>query len=691
MVEVRQTKLHRAYSKIVDEGQDVHISGQPGIGKTEFFNNLQERLSDGYHIEEKVVSEHHEPKDLENDLLNLARTAANQRDLQSNQLISFSFGLPSFFSGGATKDDRERDLHKLESLTSDWSGTPLLLFVDDIHKIADDENVVRGVISEFSAALGENVQMITAGQISASRVNDIEDIPLTLYSLEETRVFLEDAFDDLTDDIVQDVHSRAEGHPLYLRLLIESTDDIEELRLSRDEVYTTIEERYLDSLEPEIEQFLRQVAPLPELDEKTCHGIVDNLSVTEITRILRTLNQRGIVQKVNRTDDGDNLYKIHEHFRKYLAQKHQNQDEVHRNAFQYHIYEISEKIPNNGKEAWANSLPHSFYAQYHLREIYGDNITADHFLEEMDRLNLSYPRRGLVVVYTSIGVLPEEALNIWDLEFPVFNDWLSEEVENEPLADFIKQLVEWWLSQFQDDPKRLEDIEVDASLDDLPIEEKPVEELDISKQHAKQLRISRDHVFQFFLGEEYYHNKAHQEQALKLFDRYGISLDVAIEFKDTVISILSDSEVEDELDHLTDQYHKGVGELLEESLMSRIDVHQISHHAMDLGQEMFETLHYDIFLSSGTPEELAIEGGEVLEDAENPAFAMMWYALCTTYFRENWPDSEVFDEVKDRYLEQRENRRIYEEELEEPIFEVEETSKAVVLEGTDADDSRMTD
>lgn len=692
MVEVRQEQLQRAYSKIVDDGKDLHISGQPGIGKTVFLDNLQSRLSDEYKSREKTVSSHHDPDDLESDLLHLARDAAKQRDLRPNQVTGLSAGVLSFLSLGAEKDDREEDRHKLEQLTADWSGTPLVLVLDDIHKIADEEETVRDVISDFSSLLGENVNLVTAGQISLSRTVPVEEIHLNLYTRDETQRFLEATFDDVTTDCVQEIHTAVEGHPLYLRTLAEYTDDLDDLRLPRDDVYSRIEEYYIESLPPETEQFLRQVAPLPELDEKTCNGIIDDLSITEIDRILRMLSQRVIVQQVNRTNDGTKIYKIHEGFRRFLIQKHENEEAVHRNAFQYHIREIADKVPDGGKEAWESSIPHSFYVNYHLNEIYSDEVTPDHFITELDRMDLSYPLRGIVVFYTSVGIMPKEAPDIWRLEFSTLSDWLYETVEHEPVADFLHQAVDCFLSQFHDDnPKQLEDIQIEGSLDDLPMESQPITELDISEQHAQRLRNSVDYTLKFFLVEEPYRSKTHREHALKLLDTYGLSLDVVLAFRSQIKAILSDSDIGDEFDEVTEQYQESIGSELENSLASSLDFYELSEQATDLGTEILENFHYRTLLSSGLLEEIAVDGGDVLEDADNPAFATAWYALFIAYFRKNDPDSPVFSEVKSRYIAQLEQRREYEEDLESPMFNAKETAKNLELEEAEPDELQPTD
>ncbi|ELY49140.1 hypothetical protein C495_01015, partial [Natronorubrum sulfidifaciens JCM 14089] len=100
--------------------------------------------------------------------------------------------------------------HKLKDLTANWSGTPLVVFVDDIHKIADDEDIVCDVINDFASVLGNNVHLVTAGQISIPSDSIVEEFRLNLYTRDETQVFLEASFDEVTEDHVHDVHTAVE-------------------------------------------------------------------------------------------------------------------------------------------------------------------------------------------------------------------------------------------------------------------------------------------------------------------------------------------------------------------------------------------------------------------------------------------------------------------------------------------------
>jgi len=670
MVKVRKEQLERAKSKITDNNKDLHISGEPGIGKSEFLSHLQDELATNYTIDTQTVRLHHSRDDLERDLLHRTRRNAKNRDSLPNQSTGASGGAGPV-SGGVQLDDRVRDLHKLEDLTEDWSGDPFLLCVDDIHKIDDNKKIVREIIDEISAALGDQIQLVTAGQIGGvSGVTDVEEIHLNLYTEEETRLFLQETVGDLSPDTVRNVHTGVEGHPLYLSLLTASSEDEKDLRLPEDEVYDTIEHRYIEALPHDTVTFLRQVAPLPELNEKTCSGIIDGLSEAEAARKLRELNRRVIIQQVNRTDDQDSIYKIHERFRNFLVQKNRNNDEINRTAFQYHIQEVVTNFKEGGdrQEPMKISLPHFFHLRQHLKNLYGDEAGPEAFIKEIEQMSLSYPERGIVIIHSVFGVFPTDPATLWQLEYDTFSDWVYEICDNEYQAELIVQLVEWGLSQFDDDSMDLTDVRVDGSLDELPVDSQPMNDLNLAEEHVERLRRIGRNILCFFLIEEPYRSKTHQQQVIHLLDTYGISIDVALTFKNRIKTILRNSELGDQFEALFEEYTATVGKEFEDSLNSSLDYYELRDQSMQLGEELFENLHYEVFLHSGLLKEIAIEGGKILEEAENPGFAMLWYGLFTSYFGDNNPDSSAFNQLKELYIEQLEDRHMYEMSIENPVI-----------------------
>ncbi len=680
MARVRAEALDRAYSKITNDRKNIHISGEPGIGKSEFLQHLIGDLSDDFNVLQKDVRVHHTTEKLERDLLHLARSAAPESQSKRSELVSVSGGVAGI-SGGGTVDDRVRDLHKLGDLTANWSGEPLILCIDDIHKIDDDEKVIRDVIGEISSVLGNDVHLVTVGQISGIHDKEVEEIHLNLFTISETKVFLHDEFGQLEEETVSNVHSAVDGHPLYLSLLTESTDSEEDLVLPEDEVLDSIEENYIDGLSPEEYRFLRQVAPLPELDEKTCSGVTEDWSSVEIDRLLRGLNRRTIVQEVNRTDDGHKIYKIHEVFRDLLTRKHRNQKEVCRQALHHHLEEISYHVTEGGEDSLLESLPHSFYVKYHLQVVYGEDAGVDKLLEEINQTELEYPHRGFVVVYSGFSVLPQDIVDLWQQELSHFQDWIFENTENEIQAELVCRIIEWVLSQFGDeDPMVLSDINIEGSLNDIPEAEQPIQDMELSDQHAKRMQKAWLDILRFFLTKEPYKTKMHRQQVDKTFEIYGISEELIFEFRDQCKSTLSNSDLGDEFESFLEGSVSSMGEEFKRSTKSSIDFYEVRDQAIEMGQKIFDDLHYQILVNSGVLADVAEEGGEVLQKAENPVFAMFWYSLFTVYFRDKTPDSEDFDQFKELYLNQLEKRREYEKQIQDPIIRAKNSAESLGLE-----------
>jgi len=468
--------------------------------------------------------------------------------------------------------------------------------------------------------------------------------------------------------------------------LTESTDIEEDLVLPEDEVLDSIEKNYIDGLSREEYRFLRQVAPLPELDEKTCNGVTEDWSSVEIDNLLRGLNRRTIVQEVNRTDDGHKIYKIHEVFRDLLIRKHRNQKEVCRQALYHHLEEISYHVMEGSEDSLLESLPHSFYVKHHLGAIYGEDAGANELLEEINQTELEYPHRGFIVIYSGFSVLPQDVVNLWQRELSHFQKWIFENTENEIQAELVCHIIEWGLSQFGDEnPMVLSDINIEGSLDDIPEAEQAIQDMELSDQHAKRMQKAWLHVLRFFLTEEPYKTKTHRQQVNKTFEVYGISEELIFEFRDQCKSTLRNSDLGDEFEGFLEASVTSMGEEFKGSTKSSIDFYEVRDQSIEMGRKLFDDFHYQVLLNSGVLADVAEKGGEVLENAENPVFAMFWYSLFTVYFREKAPDSEDFAQVKELYLNQLEKRRGYEKQIQDPIIMAKNSAESLGLEEAEMD------
>ena len=677
MAEVRIDQLEEASTKILADEQSIHISGEPGIGKSEFLRNIITQLESYYHIETHTVQRQHTSEILEQDLLHIVRRAAPERDSKPNQTVSGG-GSGLGFGANWERDDRARDLLKLQDLTRGWSGYPLLVCVENIERISDDDKEVRGIIADIAAHLSEPVQLITVGRVSELSECGVEEIQLKLYTIEETRRFLESEYEEVTDDTVSEVHNAAEGHPSYIRLLIDSSTDITDFQLPDNEVLDTIESRYIDALPADTEEFLREVAPLPELEEKVCSSVLEDFSPTEVEHLLKRLNRRDIVQSENRTDEGDRIYTIHYHFRMFLLQKHGDATDVHRKAIQHNLNELVRVITSDMDDRWTLSMPYSFRIRYHLQQLGNGEVTPEAFREEVDRADIAYPVRGVVMVYAGMGIMPSEAVPLFRQEHELFGDWILESVDNQPQAQFVVKITEWLLSQLaDDDPMHLSEVEVEGSMDDLPAEAQPFADLEMSEEFAKKVHQSRLHLLQYFLNQEPYCKKTHREHTRSQMDLVGISFEVLKELKSAIDAVIRDSGVDSGLEAVMDEYKEGMGQQLSNTLSSNVDFYLLRNQMMDVGKEVFNSVHHDLILHTGLLADVAIEGGKELEKADNPGFALIWYSFFTMCLRNYDEESDDFERVRERFESTLEKRKQYEKGIEDPLFTAEDDVPAI--------------
>jgi hypothetical protein len=235
------------------------------------------------------------------------------------------------------------------------------------------------------------------------------------------------------------------------------------------------------------------------------------------------------------------------------------------------------------------------------------------------------------------------------------------------------------LSQFGDeDPVELSEIRVEGSMDDLPIESQSFDELDVSEVQAQRIESSFKNILSYFLIEEPYRSSTHRRTARKQIESYGISVDLLSEFRSEVKRTVIQSQFGEEFESLVEQYVETVGQEFEGSLTSSLDFHGLRDQMMELGRGAFDDLHEDLFIDTGVLEEIVVNGGEVLEEAENPAFAMLWYHFYFAYLGQQ-PSADVPEGLQERYHQLVRARKAYEVDLDEPMFKADEADELAEL------------
>ncbi|WP_436926052.1 hypothetical protein [Halosimplex amylolyticum] len=168
-----------------------------------------------------------------------------------------------------------------------------------------------------------------------------------------------------------------------------------------------------------------------------------------------------------------------------------------------------------------------------------------------------------------------DVLEFYELELDLFEDWLLDTTENEPVARLILQLIEWGISQPKEDSMELSDVSIESGLEDLPKEAEPFADMEVSEKHEERMRKSMQHIFRYFSEEEYYKGKEHRQHAEKGFEMMGISPEVLKRLRNRGESVLFDSELEDEVDDIMEHYFGELEDEFDNALASSLNSYRI--------------------------------------------------------------------------------------------------------------------
>jgi len=331
-------------AEYIEEGAShIHISGEPGIGKTTTLQRITTDIDPDYETDIREIRPNHSLEDFSREVCHaLFDHLPDDKTEEGKRLTGVSIGPV----GGLSWDEEAPDVNRahfgyrdaLVELSELFpKDKPLLICIDDVHELGDDRRAIQGAIKETADTLPSNITLITTGRLA---FRDLETaVSLDTFTEEQTATLLRKAFPEIGDDQIQHIHEEVDGHPLYLGLLIESNEDAAALELPDDEVYTAIEERYLQFLSPNEHRILRATAPLRELHEAVCAYVLPDaydLDRVAVADILESLSTRTVVQPIGRTHTGLAKFKVHDVFREFLAERCDCTEETEKRAFQYY-------------------------------------------------------------------------------------------------------------------------------------------------------------------------------------------------------------------------------------------------------------------------------------------------------------------------------------------------------------------
>lgn len=420
---MRDDEFYSVLQAVDDGVHTVHISGQPGVGKSTFLEDLEDELSEWYRTRVLYVREGNTPTTLSQDLLIEARDAVGTLSALINRATGVSVGIGPV-SAGVSTDDRARHLRKLASLSESVNEYKrLIFFVDDVHKL-DEPEVTRDFLRELSSTLGENVHLITAGRLTFEDAD--YTVHLETFSREETANYLQEEYPNVDDETIDGVYENLEGHPYYLGLLSEAAGDDSTFELPTEDTRNFIERAYLDSMSAEEEEFIRKTAGLAELDEAICSAVLDDVSSTQARRILDSLSTKAVVQELGRSEDtGDRVFKVHDLFQEFLYEQLDNPEQLHRAAFQYYAGRLYDEV--EGSEApMLEGFVYGLLGNAHLEEIYYGDPEVEQFREEVDRLEFEpHERLQLMFGYAPYAPTPgDQSATLLALELDDYTEWI---------------------------------------------------------------------------------------------------------------------------------------------------------------------------------------------------------------------------------------------------------------------------
>lgn len=683
MADVRKDEIHAASEALKDGLQTIHISGEPGVGKTTFLEDLSKKLSESYEVRTLTARESNDTAILLQDLLleieELVGTISKIRD----RLVGGSIGAGGI-SVGASLEDRRRDLRKLGDLASSVSNSTHLIFcIDDVHKLNEGNLAhVRGFLQDMGDNLPDNIHLVTAGQMAFPEAE--LEINLGMFTKEETQEILENRFPDIDQETLDAVHSHLDGHPYYIGLITESGEDESILELPEEDYYEAVEESYLRSLTADEEEFLRQTAPLVELEESICSAVL-GMSKTEARRTLEALGDKVVVRELGRGErHGEKVYKVHDLFRRFLYDRLEDPESIHRSAFRFYSNLLVDEV--EGSEAPPlDGFAYGTLAGIHLNHIYNDNPSVEEIRKEIDGLEYS-PRdrfKFLLGFLTYLGGedLPHDVVLQRELE--EYSEWLenveTDDEEQELSRKFFLLVVDMLRAQMMIMSSE-EDQDAGIELLNDVIGRIREEEFEMVQKEsgdsvAQFLRDLLEAVSRISTAVEIDENTIEQkqlEETYTILERYGLERDIAERFVEMSQEFVEDIDPGDQMEQFVENRLEEAFDDIDESGVTRSVLLQMQTTLISEVNEWIQSFGSAAMGESHRLMSYIREAGEILEEAENPFFVTVWYSIWINFFSLFAPDSKMVRELERRHSRHEQARMEYEAEVENPLVEIEE-------------------
>lgn len=685
MKDVRGSELKVALDAMTEGATSIHISGEPGVGKTVFLTRLLEELPETY--ESLIVNayENYDTTALTQELLYEMHDAVGAISSLIQKLTGGSIGLGPVSIGASVEDDR-RHLQKLGELSKKYPKTRhFVICIDDVHNLAGNgHDTVRGFLNELSEKLAPNVHLITAGQMTYEGADHV--VELGMFSQEETEIVLRNQFPNIDQDTVRDVHEELEGHPYYIGLLRESTESEGVLTLSEEEYRTSIEEKYLRWLSTEEEKFLRRSAPLVELEETICSEVF-GYSQTEVRRLTESLSEKVVVRELGRSEEsGEKVYKVHDLFRGFLYERIKNPEEVHREVFQHYADQLLEDV-RDSQAPPVEGITNGSFASIHLSQMFDDEPEVQDIQSEIDKLDYNLWDRLKFV----LGFFPYIGNDDWPTdefligEFDGFREtWGQIDPDDDVDERISHEIGLIFLDLFRAQLRVMSDTEFDESGEQIL-------EHNIDRVHDPELiRLIEGQEGEMFARffPDFFEvinrtiivietdddglETRNLNEIYSIFEEYGLERPVLERFVRECRKLSEDIDPGEQIEDFVEEQVEDALNDIDDSGVTRVTLLRLQTKVIDEIGEWTNSFAAVVLADSDRFNDFLEESGLILEEAENPFFAAAWYSRWAGFFEWIAPDSPIVTKLKSSFEVQAERRREYEETLDEPIAEIDE-------------------
>lgn len=680
----RGRELSQVVESISEGTRVVHISGEPGIGKTTFLDLLGKEFG-AKTVVHRFSLLHREGQDhlvgkVYDKLSGEPKGFDKLRYWWSGLSLSTpgSWGVSIAFDKPATLDPFQKLRNLGEYLPEDER---YLFLIDDIHHVYDGSESLTTALEALADALPSNVHFLTAGRTplgSTHRPERIDEIELPCFTEEQTKRYLLRRFEGMSGETASQVHNRLAGHPFYIAIFAESTEDPVNPQLPKEDLYRNLREMYLETLTAQEERFLIRTSPLLDLDEDLVGWVLPNCDGAEARVLLNDLREKTVVREIPRGPADEPAYKVHDAFRKYLHERGDDHHDVRRRAFQYYARPFL-RADEYDREWLMQNLPSALLARAHLEALYDTTLSAEAVREEISRTEVEESEKFGSSLFLGFFLLEDDAeirrlveLELDDAESSVS----SQERFSDHEKDFILLIFDWFRGIIQASGENPNLGEASETFKDVRSRAREIEEISDEggnihfrwvadsvcfATHATMLAATR--------GTE--EAPPHRNECLAILEDYGLPKSISEEFIDEVTSLVEATDIGNVIE-------TRLNEILEETL-NELTVGGVTRRAIydlpttlqaraeDTAPEVIEIVE-----DGGDFSERLLTCGDLLEEAPNPVFAYWWYSLLLLLWEQHGRGRHRIKAAKGRRRTER-KRRSFEAGERETVWNLEGT------------------